>query len=136
MSVEEILTAHFELGEQDDLLSLQETLGSAIEEPINVEIKAVHNALVGHNGVDRTLERLRDKKVVFKYQRELVKKFIRECAWCQKSNERTLQMRVSPTTLLSSIAMQRLSLDSIGPLPESELGFKHILVSFAHSPGK
>ena len=47
MSVEEILTAHFELGEQDDLLSLQDALGSAIKEPIYAEIKAVHNALVG-----------------------------------------------------------------------------------------
>ena len=45
--------------------------------PIYSEIKAVHNALVGHNGVDRTLERLRVKGVVLKYQRELVKKFIR-----------------------------------------------------------
>ena len=128
MSVEEILSAHFELGEQDDLLSLQDALGSAIEEPIYAEIKAVHNALVGHNGVDRKLERLRVKGVIFKYQRELVKKFIRECAWCQKSDERALPMGVTPTTLSSSMSMQRLALDSIGPLPESERGFKHILV--------
>ena len=37
-------------------------------------------------------------------------------------------MGVTPTTLSSSISMQRLALDSIGPLPESEFGFKHILV--------
>ena len=37
-------------------------------------------------------------------------------------------MGVVPFTLASSHAMQRLALDSIGPLPESELGFKHILV--------
>ena len=52
---------HFELGEEDDLYSLKDALGAAIEEPIYREIKAVHNALVGHNGVDRTLERLRSK---------------------------------------------------------------------------
>ena len=61
MSAEEILTAHFELGEEDNLYSLKDALGAAIEEPIYSEIKAVHNALVGHNGVDRTLERQREK---------------------------------------------------------------------------
>ena len=35
-------------------------------------------------------------------------------------------MGVTPTTL--SMLMQRLALDSIGPLPESQLGFKHIFV--------
>ena len=120
MSAEEIITAHFELGEEDDLYSLKDALGAAIEEPIYSEIKVVHNALVGHKGVDRTLERLRVKGVVFQYQRELVKKFIRECAWCQKSDERALPMGVTPTTLSSSMSMQRLALDSIGPLPDSE----------------
>ena len=37
-------------------------------------------------------------------------------------------MGVVPFTIASSHAMQRLALDSIGPLPESEFGFKHILV--------
>ena len=78
MSADEILTAHFELGLENELYSLQDASGAAIEEPIYSEIKAVHNALVGHNGVDRTLDRLRVKGVTFKYQRELVKKFIRE----------------------------------------------------------
>ena len=90
MSADKILTAHFELGKENELYFLQDALGAAIEEPIYSEIKAVHNALVGHNGVDRTLERLRVKGVVFKYQRKLVKKFIRECAWCQKFDERVL----------------------------------------------
>ena len=126
--LEEILAAHFELEDLDVLFTLSDALGSAIPEPIYSEIKAVHNALVGHNGVDRTLHRLREKKIVFKYQRALVKKFISECPWCQKSDERTVQMGVVPTTLSSIVAMQRLALDSIGPLPESEFGFKHILV--------
>ena len=81
MSADEIICAHFELGLENELYSLQDALGAAIEEPIYSEIKAVHNALVGHSGVDRTLDRLRVKGVTFKYQRELVKKFIRECAW-------------------------------------------------------
>ena len=66
MSVEKILTAHFKLEEQDELLSLEDALGAAIVEPIYAEFKAVHNALVKHNDVDRTLERLRDKKLIFK----------------------------------------------------------------------
>ena len=45
MSAEEILTAHFELGEEDNLYSLKDALGAAIEEPIYSEIKAIHNAL-------------------------------------------------------------------------------------------
>ena len=128
MSDEEIFAAHFELEEQDELFPLEDVLRAAIEEPIYKEIKAVHNALVGHNGVDRTMERLREKHIIFKYQRAIVKKFIRECAWCQKSDERTVPMGVVPVTLSSSRTMQRVALDSIGPLPESEFGFKHILV--------
>ena len=113
---------------ESGLYSLQDALGAAIEEPIYSETKAVHNALVGHNGVDRTLERLKIKRVVFKYQRKLVKKFIREWAWFQKYDERALPMGVTPTTLSASMSMQRLALDSIGLLPDSQHGFKHILV--------
>ena len=99
------------------LFTLSDALGSAIPKPIYSEIKAVHNALVGHNGVDRTLHRLREKN-----QRALVKKFISECPWCPKSDERTVQMGVVPTTLSSIVAMQRLALDSIGPLRRASLG--------------
>ena len=44
MSADEIICAHFELGLENELYSLQDALGAAIEEPIYSEIKAVHNA--------------------------------------------------------------------------------------------
>ena len=71
MSAEEILAAHIELGEQDALLSLREALSASIPEPIHKELRAVHNALVGHSGVDRTLKRLREKHVEFQYMRPI-----------------------------------------------------------------
>ena len=116
------MAAHFELEDLDVLFTLSNALGSAIPEPVYSEIQAVHNALVGHSGVDRTLQRFGEKKIVFKYQGALVKKFIRECPWCQKSDERTVPMGVVPTTLSSIVAMQRLALDSIGPCRKASLG--------------
>ena len=59
--------------------------------------------------------------------RALVRKFIRECAFCQKTDERHLPMGIKPFTLATANAMQTLNVDAIGPLPESEHGFRYIL---------
>ena len=88
-------------------------------------IETVHNSQTGHRGVEKTLEAL---DIQWKYRREHVKKFIRECPFCQKINNLKMSIYTHPYTLAAYFPMERLAMDSIGPLPESELGYKYILV--------
>ena len=43
-----------------------------------------HNAIVGHNGVDRTLTRLYSLNQVWKNMKQHVRSYIRNCPCCQK----------------------------------------------------
>ena len=47
-------------------------------------IATAHNEVVGHHGVERTLEKLKSKGKHWKYMREHVKRYIRQCPCCQK----------------------------------------------------
>ena len=85
-----LMEDYFDLESEDMLCTVEEVLDHPIEETIYQEIAHVHNALVGHCGVKRALIRLREKGASFKYMRALVRKFIRECAFCQKTDERHL----------------------------------------------
>ena len=53
----------------------------------NVHIQMCHNAIVGHNGVDRTLTRLYSLNQVWKNMKQHVRSYIRNCPCCQKLNE-------------------------------------------------
>ena len=104
-----------------------------IEEPLSEDVKrtirSVHNSVAGHNGVEKTLQKLADKKVQpwFK-MRENVKQYIKHCPICQKLDQRTAVVNTSPFTLASREPMKSLSVDSIGPLPVDQYGNVHILV--------
>ena len=50
----------------------------------NVYIQMCHNAIVGHNGEDRTLTRLFSLNQVWKNMKQHVHSFIRNCPCCQK----------------------------------------------------
>ena len=50
----------------------------------NPYIQMCHNAIVGHNGVDRTLTRLFILNQVWKNMKQHVRSFIRNCSCCQK----------------------------------------------------
>jgi hypothetical protein len=59
---------------------------------------------------------------------ENVKQFIKICPFCQKSREDKVKNTTLPFTLSTSQAMKHLSVDSIGPLPQDDEGYQHILV--------
>ena len=100
-----------------------------IPQSILDELIAVHNSMVGHNGVKRTVHKLQRKGVKMKHMRDYVSKFIKQCPLCQKLDERHLPVNVKPLTLASYRAMQRLQIDAIGPLPATEDdGYEYILV--------
>ena len=92
-------------------------------------IAAAHNAYRGHAGVRRTMGRLTKQGVSFDHMRDHVEKFVKHCAFCQKTSDRKGPHIVTePFTLASYGTMMRLNIDSIGPLTEDEEGYQHILV--------
>jgi len=93
------------------------------------QMKSVHNSVVGHNGVETTLKRLKDRGYMWKYMRQMVTKFIRQCDICQKNDARRREVHVQPfVTLTGTGLMKERSVDFIGPMEEDDDGHKYICV--------
>ncbi len=60
--------------------------------------------------------------------REHVRRFIRECPCCQKMIYLKISIHAHPFTVASYEPFERVEMDTIGPLPEDEEGYKYILV--------
>lgn len=116
----------FEPSDREHLLNL--TQDSIIPHHIYKAIGKCHNSVVGHHGVQRTLGKLSNMRFKTKYLHEYVKLFIRRCPACQKMSQIKPVIETIPFTTASYAPMHKISMDSIGPLPESTAGFKHILV--------
>ena len=91
-------------------------------------ISAVHNSLAGHDGVDKTLEKLRRQNVSWEHMRAHVRTFIKHCPCCQKMRAIAPGIISRPYTLARYEPMERLNIDTIGPLPVDESGNKFIIV--------
>jgi transposase InsO family protein len=94
------------------------------------KIKKVHNSVSGHHGVQRTIDKLDAMGPEFdwKYRREHVKKFIKQCPFCQKMSYLKPSVHTHPFTVAAYHPMERLGMDSIGPLLPSKDGYQYILV--------
>jgi len=92
------------------------------------QIQKVHNPMVGHHGVQRTVSKLRQMGATFRFKRQWVEKFIKLCPGCNKTNERNFRVATIPYTLATYRTMQKLQIDAIGPLKIDEYGNRHILV--------
>ena len=101
---------------------------AAIADPARREISIVHNDIVGHFGVDRTMQLLHGQGRSWPGMRKDVTTFVRECPFCQKAKEQPRVTNVPRYTLASSQPMQSLHVDSIGPLPKDAVGNQYILV--------
>ena len=99
-------------------------------------ITLVHNSGIGHSGVESTLRRLnilletRPELNIPEMQskRQYVTSFIRKCPLCQKMALLKIPIHTRPFTISTYNLWDRIAIDSIGPLPESTEGHKHILV--------
>jgi hypothetical protein len=91
-------------------------------------IESVHNQTIGHHGVDRTFNKLVANGHNWLYMKNHVKKFIRLCACCQKMSYLKPTIISHPFTIGSYEPMERIAIDTIGPLPTDELGFAYIIV--------
>jgi hypothetical protein len=95
---DELLSMYTEIESSDELFAFLDD-EVAIPQPIVDELEAVHNSVVGHSGVKRTILKLRRKGVKMKYMRDYVDKFIKQCPLCQKLDERRLPVHVKPLTM-------------------------------------
>jgi len=92
-------------------------------------IRKVHNSTVGHLGIKRTVERLKLAGYSVPYMTKWVSLFIRRCTYCQQLSEVKPVVVVSPFVDATLRPMQRINIDTIGPLPPTSQGYQHIMVS-------
>jgi transposase InsO family protein len=91
-------------------------------------ISSVHNSNVGHHGVDRTMTKLTQQGRSWDHMRQHVRSFVRNCPCCQKMRDISPSIVTTPYTLARYEPMERLNIDTIGPLPADSKGNRHILV--------
>ena len=100
-----------------------------ISDEVFKTIKHFHNELVGHGGVQKTIELLKSNDKHWARMRKDVQSFIAQCPCCQKNRMTPFRGVVSRYTLsTTSGPMKRLSVDTVGPFPEDEDGNMYILV--------
>jgi transposase InsO family protein len=91
-------------------------------------ISNVHNSMVGHFGVEKTITRLIESNHRWKGLRKHVRQFIRQCPSCQKLSDKKLALKLHPFTRASYDPMEVLNIDTIGPVAIDEFNNCHILV--------
>jgi hypothetical protein len=85
-------------------------------------ISSVHDSLVGHSGLDRTMKRLTSKlqslKISWNFLRQKVKRFTGLCPCCQKMSQLKIHIAAHPFTVSSYSPMECLNMDFVGPYPD------------------
>jgi len=101
--------------------------------PLDTEIQTwiseVHGGERGHGGLERTLRLLQEKaKRTWKTMRRDVRRYIRNCPACQLLSDTKIKAAVTPYNVSVWRPMERLNIDTIGPLPDDERGNCYIIV--------
>ena len=102
-----------------------------LDQKVYDTIKRVHNSKIGHHGIERTLKKLQDNNMIesnWKSVRADIKKFLFQCPLCQKMARLKTPIHTHPFTTAAYLPMDRISIDTIGPLPPDNSGFTHIIV--------
>ena len=92
------------------------------------QIEAVHNALTGHFGVQRTLKMLIERGKQWSNMREHIRKFIHLCPACQKMSQLKPLIHARAFTISTYRPMERIAIDYIHNLTKDQQGHEHILV--------
>jgi hypothetical protein len=80
----------------------------------------VHNYIVGHRSVQRTLDKLRQQGVRFDGMRALGKQFIEFCPCCQKMSSSLPTVQATPFKMVTFWFGERFDIDNIGPLAKDD----------------
>lgn len=122
-----------ELNLQADEKKEQETSNELTEEERKQIIVESHDSLIGgHQGINRTYARVKEY-VQWPGMRKEIEDYIRSCPSCQmnKINRPETKARRQITDTPSTV-FEKVSLDIVGPLPETETGEKYILTCQDH----
>jgi transposase InsO family protein len=87
-----------------------------------------HGTHVGHMGYDKTIDRLEAAGYSWASRATDVQMFIRRCPCCQKMKLLKAPIVTNPYTVATYHPMDRLNIDTIGPMPEDQEGYKYIVV--------
>ena len=92
-------------------------------------ITEVHNSQVGHRGLERTLQLLKQNHTEWPLMRQQVKQFIKNCPCCQKMSYIKYPIHAHPFTLSTYEPFVRIHIDTIGEMPrKDEAGNLYVLV--------
>ena len=89
-----------------------------ISEEHYVIIESCHNAECGHSGVERTVKRIHALNHQWLYLTQDVKKFIANCACCQKMSQIAIPIHSVKYVTSTYAAMECLNIDFVGPYPD------------------
>jgi hypothetical protein len=90
-------------------------------------IAAVHNSTYGHGGVERTISLL-NRGTTWPNMRTDVRKFIRQCPCCQIMTKVKLKIHLAPYNVSQLFPMDRVNIDTVGPLSTDLDGYSYIIV--------
>ena len=82
--------------------------------------------MTGHQGVDRTRARIKEKYYWYKMN-ETIKFYVKSCVSCNKNKKATRKARCPMTQYHAGVPFERVHMDFIGPLPETTKGNSNIL---------
>lgn len=88
-------------------------------------IKEAHQ-LTGHRGIQETLRRTL-QGAYFPKLKQQVQEHLRQCTSCQLKEGTPTEQRHTPAPVVDGYPFQRISIDFVGPLPESKNGNKMLL---------
>ena len=80
--------------------------------------------------IDKIMTRLKASEDITLHRtniRRYVRKFIQQCPCCQKMSQIKVPIHTKPFTTASHFPMERLNVDTIGPLKEDERGNRYII---------
>ena len=114
--------------ETEDMAVLSAVLRAAIiPDEAMTHITKAHNTLAGHSGVKETLRKLDLMNLHWPKRRQHVKHFIGQCPICQKLSYKKDKIYTKRYTLSTSRPMERINVDTIGPLRKDIHGNSYIL---------
>ena len=94
---------------------------TVIEPPTDeqtIHIQMCHNAIAGHNGVDRTLTRLFSLNQVWKNMKQHVRSLIRNCPCCQKLNTVDAKINAAHFSTSTHAIFDTLNIDYVDLFPD------------------
>ena len=92
-------------------------------------IASIHNPVIGHFSVDRTIKLLEALGHDWDDRHSDVTAFIKGCGKCQKTKKGNGTLEESYRSTMTDLPFAKTAIDTIGPLPPDEFGNCYILVA-------